>query len=220
MKINKLADITYDTLKNRYKAISNTQIITKKEELNIVQVNIPQPSSRLTSDLYIFDKGQLKFRDITLTSKNGAIKKIETDIIPDGTITSIKDSSAPLTEIIHKKLVSNIEKIRKKQEDGPLINLWYRFVDRNVNRKTPVIITETTKQEGNKEISSFYKILVKGKENKILIKGTETKGIAQLKDVQNNIIEELPITNENAIEDITIINRIFNYFFKKNKGFH
>ncbi len=220
MKIKTLADVTYDMLQSKYKAISSTKINSRRGQLNIVQITPAMNSSRVTSDLYIFDNGQLRFRDITLKNQDETIRKIETDIVaPNEIITVVKNEKEQLIETFHKKLIMTIKEVRKNQVDGPIMQLWYKFIDRKVNKQIPVIVTETIKKEAGAEIDSFYKILVKGDKNKLLIKGSPDKGIAQLKDKKNNIIEELVLTNESAIDDITVLNKLFNYFFKKNKGF-
>lgn len=227
MKIKKLSEISYEALKKRHKSISKSTFNTSDGKVDIVQVTATNVSkgSGTTSDLYVFKNNQLIARDVTRKTKDGNIRKIEIDVLEDGYETIIEESSPNLKNPIKRtygKIITTIGEVRKQRDGGVLMNMLDKLLGLKINKKAPVIITiKTSTKAGEKGFETpYYTVLAKGKSNKIKLEGTEKASCAMLTDNHNKIIgQTLNITNLGAPDEFLVMNKVFNHFFKKNKGF-
>ena len=227
MKINKLVDINYEILVKRFKNISKSTFESGKDKIDIVQVNVQknEATSRITSDLYIFKNDKLISRDVTLKTKDGQIKKIETDVFEDGHSTTIeeinKKFSYPL-KTTYDKIITTIGDIRSKCDGAIIIDLFNKLrgkflIDKNI----PVtIIKKTTNKLGEFGCEKpFYTVLIKGKKNSIRIDGDVVHGIATYKDKEKDVVDMLGLVNTGAPEEYKVLNNVLNHFLKKFNKF-
>ena len=226
MKLNSLTDISYEMLSKRFRNLSRSTFVNDtKDKIDIVQVNPNTAnSSRVTSDLYIFKNGKLISRDINLITKDGFLKKIETDIFPNGEDTIVEICEPNSNKIIKKtyeKIITTLGEMRAQRDGAFLMDLWDKIMGRKINKKAPVIITRlTTNQIGKKGFETpHYTILIKGNQNKIKIDSTKNHGCAIMKDKKNSAIDMLGLVHAGDPDEYQTFNRIFNYFIKKHKNF-
>ncbi len=225
MHIKKLADISYETLAKRYKNISKSTFQSKQVKIDIVQVNPTNgKSSRLTSDLYIFENDKLITRDVTLKTKDGGVKKIETEVYNNGHCTTIEETNNKFSYTLkttYDKIITTIGEIRKNREFNTILGLWDKLKGKKTDKNIPVSIIEKTTnkiEEYGYQVPQ-YNVLIKGKNNSIRIDGNEASGIATYKDKKGKITDLLGLVGAGSPDEYKVLNDVINYFTKKYKDF-
>lgn len=225
MQIKKLADISYEMLAKRYKNISKSTFKSSDGKIDIVQVNLTgEKSSRLTSDLYVFKNDKLIARDVTLKTKDGGVKKIETEVYDNGHCTTIEETNNKFSYTLkttYDKIATTVGEIRKNREFSTILGLWDKLKSKKIDKNIPVYITEkiTNKIGEYGCVLPQYNVLIKGKNNLIRINGNETNGIATYKDKKEKITELLGLVNSGSPDEYKVLNQVINHFTKKYKDF-
>lgn len=155
-----------------------------------------------------------------IKTKDGTIKQIFRSFNKNKTVTIVREVNQALKkdiETTYERTTMTLGKIRKARSYKIVNDLWNKMTGRKVDNNIPVVIVKKETRLGESIPTKEYDICASGQESSLRIYSNDesTWVVAANKDG----VESFDLGKIKNPQKNSVLNQIFNWFIKENKGF-